>query len=172
MQEIYNTAMQVAQNYFNKMAQSYAFYAGLAGIVAIPAWIKSEKLSVEHAILIMILIGVLTLDWITGRTLAQKSPVEKKTSHKGHNSVVKYGAILTLCALAVGLDFVFKTKSYVFAFITCALIWTNFYSFLGNVAALGWGKWFPLWLFNLIKDEMETKIEKYFPKGDHNEKIK
>jgi phage-related holin len=162
MQEAYGRVFQIVQHHVDKMVQSHAFYAGLAGIIAIPAWIKGEKLSVEHAVMVLILIGVLILDWMTGITLAHKSITEKKTSRKGHYSIVKYVAILSLCALAVGLDFVLKTKSYVFAFITCALIWTNFYSFLGNVAALGWGKWFPLWLFNLIKDEMETKMEKYF----------
>ncbi len=56
-------------------------------------------------------------------------------------------------------------------FFTGAFIWQNFYSFLGNIAALGWSKYFPMWLFNLVQDEMVAKLHKYFPHGKGDKKM-
>lgn len=136
---------------------------GLA--IAIPTWLFSDKPTVNHAVMIIILLGVFVLDWLTGTTLARRSPVKRRTSHAGIDALFRDFIIVLICSSAILLDFVFQTKSFIFAFFTAAFIWQNFYSFLGNVAALGWSRWFPMWLFKLIQDEMIVKLHKYFPTG-------
>lgn len=175
MQEIYNTTLQIAQSYINKMIQSHAYYGSVIGVVlAIPAWVEHDFPTREHGIMIGILLAVLVIDWITGSQLAKRSPVSKKLSHTANISLIRDFIIVLMCAMAVGLDFVLNTKSFIFAIFTAAFIWQNFYSVLGNIITLGWGKYFPLWLFILIEkwvqDEVRSKQNKYFPmKGDYNE---
>lgn len=145
----------------SKMSYDHSFIFGFA--IAIPTWLFSQTPTVEHAVMIGILIFTFVLDWLTGVTLAHKSTVVHRTSHVGINAFIRDFIIVLICAAAIGLDFVFETKSFVFAFFTGAFIWQNFYSFLGNVAALGWGKYYPMWLFKLIQGEMIAKLQKYFP---------
>lgn len=133
--------------------------------VAVPTWLFSTKPTVYHAVMIVILIGVFMLDWMAGATLARRSPVKHRTSHNGIEAIFRDFLIVMVCAISILLDFVFQTRSFIFAFFTGAFIWQNFYSFLGNIAALGWGNHFPMWLFSLIQDEMVVKLHKYFPAG-------
>lgn len=134
-------------------------------VFAVPTWLFSTKPTVYHAVMIVILIGVFMLDWLAGATLARHSPVRKRTSHDGIDALFRDFSIVVVCAGSILLDFVFQTGSFIFAFFTGAFIWQNFYSFLGNVAALGWSNHFPMWLFRLIQDEMIVKLHKYFPAG-------
>lgn len=156
----------VIEEIIRKMTDNHSFTAGLA--VAIPTWIYSDRPTIDHAVMIGILLFTFFLDWITGTILAKRSPTRKLTSHQGIYTLMRDFLIITMCASSIGLDFVFESRSFIFAFFTAAFIWQNFYSFLGNVAALGWAKYFPIWLFKLVHDEMLAKIEKYFP----NEKDK
>ena len=137
----------------------------MGAIVAIPTWVFSSKPTVDHAVMIVILILTFMIDWFAGATLARRSPVKRRTSHAGIDALFRDFIIVLICSSAILLDFVFQTKSFIFAFFTAAFIWQNFYSFLGNVAALGWSRWFPMWLFKLIQDEMIVKLHKYFPTG-------
>ncbi|MEJ1300129.1 phage holin family protein [Latilactobacillus sakei] len=88
----------------------------------------------------------------------------------GIDALMRDFIIVVICACSIFLDFVFETESFIFAFFTGAFIWQNFYSFLGNIAALGWSKYFPMWLFNLVQDEMVAKLHKYFPHGKGDKK--
>lgn len=150
-------------NVFNltKMFHDYSYVAGLA--IALPTWLSRNGPTIDHAVMIGILIFTFILDWIAGVTLAHKSPVQYRTSHEGIYAFMRDFLIVLICAASIGLDFVFESRSFIFAFFTGAFIWQNFYSFLGNVAALGWSKYFPMWLFKLVQDEMIAKLHKYFP---------
>lgn len=174
MQDVYYNALRVAQNYIGKMGQSHAIYGGvIGGVLAIPAWIESDTPTIEHAVMMAILVLTLFIDWLTGTALARRSPVTERTSHVGNYSIIRDFIIVALCVMAIGLDYVCKTRSIIFAVFTAAFIWQNFYSVLGNVITLGWDKHFPFWLFNLIKrwvnDEVKSKQHKYFPKGDNKQ---
>lgn len=71
----------------------------------------------------------------------------------------------------MGMDFVLKSKSFLFAVFTAAFIAQNMNSVLSNVYVLGWNKYFPMWLFSLLKDEIISKVKKYYQKGEpENEK--
>lgn len=151
----------------NKMLQSHSFAAGLLVAVlqaaSIPHWLYSDHLTIDHGIMLLILLFTFVLDWITGSMLSRRSPTKKLTSHAGIKAIERDFIIVSMCAFSIFLDFIFESKSFIFAFFTGAFIWQNFYSFLGNVAALRWGKYFPLWLFRLIHDEVMAKLQKYFP---------
>lgn len=178
MQEIYNMTLQMAQSYINKMIQSHAIYGGAIGaMLAIPAWVEHDFPTKEHGIMMGILLVVLIIDWLTGSQLAKRSPVSEKLSHTANISLIRDFIIVLMCGMAVGLDCVLNTKSFIFAIFTAAFIWQNFYSVLGNLITLGWGKYFPMWMFSLIEkwvqDEVRSKQNKYFPtKGEFHEKIK
>ncbi|WP_182437992.1 phage holin family protein [Bombilactobacillus bombi] len=156
-------------NLIDKMLQSHSFTAGLViavlQAVQIPHWLYSDHVTIDHGVMLLILLFTFVLDWITGSMLSRRSPTQKLTSHAGIKAVERDFIIVSMCAFSIFLDFVFETKSFIFAFFTAAFIWQNFYSFLGNVAALGWDKYFPTWLFKMIHDEMLAKLEKYFPNG-------
>jgi phage-related holin len=143
------------------MVSDHSFLVGLT--IAVPTWVFSEKPTIDHAVMIGILIFVFALDWLTGSTLARRSPVRQRTSHTAIEALIRDFVIVLICASSIFLDFVFESKSFIFAFFTGAFIWQNFYSFLGNIAALGWSNHFPMWLFNLVQDEMLAKLHKYFP---------
>ncbi|WP_260290735.1 phage holin family protein [Pediococcus pentosaceus] len=176
MQEIYNMTLQMAQSYINKMIQSHAIYGGIIGaVLAIPAWVERDFPTREHGIMMGILLAVLVIDWLTGSQLAKRSPVSEKLSHTANISLIRDFIIVLMCGMAVGLDCVLNTKSFIFAIFTAAFIWQNFYSVLGNLITLGWGKYFPMWMFSLIEkwvqDEVRSKQNKYFPtvKGEFHE---
>lgn len=156
------------QRLIDKMVNDHSFLVGVS--IAIPTWVLSDTPTIDHAVMIGILILVFVLDWLTGTTLARQSPVKNRTSHAGIDALMRDFIIVVICACSIFLDFVFETESFIFAFFTGAFIWQNFYSFLGNIAALGWSKYFPMWLFNLVQDEMVAKINKYFPHGKDDKK--
>lgn len=156
------------QRLLDKMVNDHSFLVGVS--VAIPTWVLSDTPTIDHAVMIGILILVFVLDWLTGTTLARQSPVKNRTSHAGIDALMRDFIIVVICACSIFLDFVFETESFIFAFFTGAFIWQNFYSFLGNIAVLGWSKYFPMWLFNLVQDEMMAKLHKYFPHGKGDKK--
>lgn len=145
-----------------KSISSQSYIAGF--LIALPEWVMSDRPTKYHIVAIGILILVIILDWITGIILAKKSPIVKDNSDYGIQATIRDFIIILICGGAIGLDYVFNSKSFCFAFFTAAFTWQNFYSFLGNVAALGWTRYFPLWLFNLVEDEMISKLQKYFNK--------
>lgn len=172
MDDVMETAFYMLKSCFSKMGQSHAIYGSVIGaIVSIPAWIESDGISAEHIVMMIILGVILYLDRVTGKELAKRSPVKLKGSHVGNSSTIRNAVIVCICTISVGFDFVFKTRSFIFAIFTAAFIWQNFYSLLGNVITLGWGKYFPLWLFSLIEkwveDEVRIKQNKYFPTGEN-----
>lgn len=140
--------------------------------VAVPTWVNHRGPTREHGVMIGILLFTFFLDWITGITLAHRSPVVNKSSHVGIDAAIRDFVIIAICSSGILLDFVFQTKSFIFAFFTSAFIWQNFYSFLGNITVLGWAKNFPMWFFNFIQGEFIEKLNKYYPDGKNDKEKK
>ena len=156
------------QRLLDRMVNSHSLWIGLS--IAVPTWLYSDHPTIEHAVMMLILITAFILDTISGVILAHKSHRILKTSHAGIDALLRDFLIVAVCTACIAIDFVLKTKSFVYAFFTGAFIGQTFYSFLGNVGALGWTKYFPMWLFNWVRDEMIAKLHKYFPHGKDDEK--
>lgn len=157
-----------------KMEKDNSWIIGTAGGLAltIPQWVFSDTWTLSHTVLLLLLLGVLILDWITGRKLADKSDVIKKKTEIVIDSLIRDGLIFLICLICYGVDYLIGTHSIVFTVFTVAFIYHNFSSFVANATILGWDKNYPLWLFKLILrwigDEIEAKQEKYFLKGDND----
>ena len=143
---------------------SWIFGAVSGGFaIAIPQWIYTQGWSINHSILIGILIGVIAMEWLIGGGLAKLSPVQKNSSEVAIDSAIRDVIIIGMCAAGYGFDFLFNTGSVIYVIITAAFIYHNFYSLVANIAVLGWEKHFPMWLLNWLDNEIAAKKEKYFP---------
>lgn len=140
---------------------------GLA--IAIPQWIYTQGWSANHSILIIILIGIIAMEWLVGGRLAKLSPVQKNSSEVAIDSAIRDVIIIGMCAAGYGFDHLFDTGSFIYVFITAAFIYHNFYSLMANIGVLGWEKHFPMWLMNWLENEIEAKKDKYFPENNKEE---
>lgn len=167
-----NEVLLMMKDQLAKMGKDNSWIVGTVGGLAftIPQWVFSDKWTVSHTVLLLLLLGVLMLDWITGRKLADKSTVVRKNTTTVIDSLIRDGLIFLICGLCYGIDYLIGTHSIIFTVFTVAFIYHNFSSFVANATVLGWDKNYPLWLFNLILrwvgDEVEAKKEKYFLKKD------
>ncbi|MDT2850185.1 phage holin family protein [Vagococcus carniphilus] len=150
----------------SKMWENNSYVAGIiAGGLsfAIPEWIFiNQDWTVNHTVTVLILIGFLILDQITGRRLAKQSDIVRKTSSTMIESVFRNFSMLLLVALAYGIDWIIGSGSICFVFAAASLSYHTFYSFLANAIVLGWGKNLPIWLFKWLSDEIKVKAQKYF----------
>lgn len=165
-----NEVIGMTKDMLSKMLKDDSWIVGSAGglVLTIPQWIFSDSWTLPHTILMFVLLGVLMLDWITGRKLADKSDVVKKKTEIVIDSLIRDGLIFLICGICYGVDYLIGTHSIIFTVFTVAFIYHNFSSFVANATILGWDKNYPLWLFNFILkwvgDEIKAKQEKYFPK--------
>lgn len=155
-----------------KMEKDKSWVAGILSsvILAVPKWVLKKEIGIEHAVLIVILVVILSMDYLAGSTLAKKSPVKRKNSTTLFECIVRDFTIIAICVLGYLFDYLLGTGSIILTAITVAFAYQNLYSFMANVAVLKWEEKFPLWLFKWLQDEIEAKKEKYFPerKGDDN----
>ena len=150
---------------------SWIFGAVSGGLtIAIPQWIYTQGWSMNHSILIGILIGVIGFEWLVGGRLATLSTDTQKSSRVAIDSLIRDVLIIGICAMGLGLDQLFSTGSVIYTIITAAFIYHNFYSLMANIAVLGWEKHFPMWLLNWLDNEIAAKKEKYFPVKNKEEK--
>lgn len=163
--------METVRELFSKMQESDTLKLGvITGItLQIPQWIYSRTFTIQHIVLTAMLIGVLTLDFIVGFYLAKQSPKMKRGSTTLFNAFVKNFVIISICAMAYGMDYLLGTYTFIFSFLTAAFILQNAYSLAGNIYVVGWTKHYPTWLFEWARDEIELKKEKYFPKTEKEE---
>ena len=158
--------MELLKGQLSKMGTdgSWIFGVVTGGLtIAIPQWVYTKGWSINHTILIGILIGVIGFEWIVGGRLATKSTSRNKTSEVAIDSLIRDIIIMGICAMGLGLDQLFATGSVIYTVITAAFIYHNFYSLMANIAVLGWDKHFPMWLLNWLDNEIAAKKEKYFP---------
>jgi len=168
-----NEVFELVKDQLLKMEKDKSWIVGALGsaAVAIPKWVTSKEVTLEHGVLIAILLAMFLLDYAAGSRLAKKSPVKKKESNVIIDCLIRDFVILIICVVGYGFDYLLGTGAIIFTAFTVAFIYQNLYSFLANINVLGWGDWFPMWLFSWLQDEIEAKKEKYFParKGDKNE---
>lgn len=151
-----------------KMDKDNSFVVGSVGglAVVIPQWIMSARWTKFHTVLILVLAGVLIVDWVVGRKLADKSPITQKNTTVAIDGLIIDFISLFICALCYAVDYLLGTKSIIFTIFTAAFIYHNFCSFVANSILLEWDKNYPMWLFNFVVkwvgDEIEAKSKKYF----------
>ena len=158
--------MELLKGQLSKMRTdgSWIFGAVTGGLtIAIPQWIYTKGWSVNHTILIGILVGVIGMERLVGGRLATLSTDKYKSSRVAIDSLIRDVLIIGICAMGLGLDQLFSTGSVIYTIITAAFIYHNFYSLMANIAVLGWDKHFPMWLLNWLDNEIAAKREKYFP---------
>ena len=99
--------MDLLKGQLSKMGTdgSWIFGAVAGGLtIAIPQWIYTQGWSINHTILIGILIGVIVFEWIVGGRLATKSTSKNKTSEVAIDSLIRDIIIIGICAMGLGLD--------------------------------------------------------------------
>ena len=163
---------ELLKNQLSKMAGDGSWIAGFVGSglsLAIPKWVTAKELSLEHGVIIGILLLVFLMEWLVGGRLAKQSTVKQKGSAIMIDSAIRDFIILIICAAAYGFDYLLGTGAVIFCLFTFAFIYHNFYSLMANIAVLGWEQHFPIWLLKWLQDEIELKKEKYFP-SDHQKK--
>lgn len=164
MKEIFNLLM----NQIAKMQDDKSWLFGLvSGVtIALPGWVSSKNVSLEHGILMLILLSVFVMEWLIGGRLAKQSTVKQRKSTVMIDSAIRDVIIIICCVVAYGVDYLAGTGSIIYTVLTCAFIYHNLYSLFANIVVLGWGKHFPMWLIKWLEDEIEAKKEKYFPQKD------
>ena len=168
MKMMFLNQVEMIKDLFSKMQENGVLKVGaVTGLtLQIPQWIYSKTFTFSHAILMGILITVLVLDFLVGFSLAKQSPKEKRGSTTLFNAFVKNFVIITICMMGFAIDYLLGTFTIIFSVLTVAFIFQNAYSLAANIYVAGWTKYFPVWLFEWAKDEIELKKEKYFPKKE------
>ncbi|MGX2947150.1 phage holin family protein [Enterococcus alishanensis] len=158
--------LDLLRNQLSKMTADGSWLAGIVGgglSLTIPKWVTSKEITVEHGVLVGILLLVFVMEWVVGRRLAKISTAKLKQSSIMNDSLIRDFIIITICVAAYGFDYLLGTGAVIFCLFTIAFIYHNFYSLMANIAVLGWEKYFPVWLLRWLQDEIEAKKEKYFP---------
>ncbi|MFJ5713103.1 phage holin family protein [Neobacillus sp. NPDC093127] len=120
-----------------------------------------EKMHMYIAALLAIVVG---LDYVVGVRVAKKNDTYK--SSVGNDAVIRDGLIFAVVAMAWIFDQLLNTGAFVFAVLAFAFIYHNSQSFAANLYVLGWDKYFPMWLFKILKSEINAKIKKYSDRGE------
>lgn len=128
--------------------------------LSIPDWVQHERWEAHHTVFVGVLCFVILADWIAGSMLASKA--HNKTSTAWNDSLIRDCLIIGCCIMASGIDYSLQTGSLFFFILTLAFIHHNLYSFMANLALLGWEKYFPIGLIKWLSDEIEAKATKYF----------
>ena len=165
--------INLLKNQLSKMGNDGSWYVGAAaGAISfvIPEWVTKREWSLQHTVLLGILVLLFMLEWFVGGRLAKLSTVKFKTSEVAIDAAIRDFMIVIMCGIAYGFDFLIQsTGSFIFVIFTLAFIYHNLYSLLANVEVLGWGKHFPMWLMNWLDNEIKAKKEKYFPDNEKKE---
>lgn len=153
-----------------KMRVDHSWIAGAVGglTLAIPDWVLREGWEIHHNKLILVLVFVIFADWVAGSRLAARA--HNKSSTHWNDSLIRDVLILGMCGAASLLDDAMHTGSFLFFVITLAFMHHNLYSFLANLALLGWDKYFPVSLLRWLDNEIAAKTKKYFGKDHKNDK--
>ncbi|MGL9969415.1 phage holin family protein [Enterococcus sp. DIV1420a] len=168
-----NNVLVMLLQQWTKMVTDKSWLIGAAtgGIsFAIPGWVTGKELRLEHVILLGILMTLFVIEWLVGGRLAKKSTQKRKNSTTMIDSAIRDFIILLCCFIAYGFDYLLGTGALIFTVFTGAFIYHNFYSLMANIVVLGWGDFFPMWLFKWLEDEIEAKKDKYFPEKQNNDK--
>lgn len=156
--------LELLKNQLSKMEQNYSYIVGaVGGALAVPQWITSQTFLIQHGVLMAVLIGVLFVDYLAGSRLAKISTAKKKNSKELFECIMRDFIIVTICIIAYAFDYLLGTGAVIYTACTVAFVYQNLYSFVANLAVLGWEEKFPLWLFKWLQDEIEVKKQKYFP---------
>lgn len=160
--------LQLFMDQISKMYDDKSWIFGVASgfSIAIPGWVSSKDIGLEHGILMLILLAVFSMEWLVGGRLSKLSPVNLKNSTVMIDSAIRDVVIIICCIAAYGVDYLIGTGSIIYTVLTCAFIYHNLYSLLANIVVLGWDKHFPMWLIKWLEDEIEIKKDKYFPTKD------
>lgn len=165
--------LDMFKNQLGKMGNDGSWIVGMATgaiSIVIPNWIYQKEWSMYHSVLILMLLGVLVLEWVVGRRLSTLSPVKRKTSDVAIDAAIRDAIIICICVGAYGFDYLLSTGSIIFVVFTMAFVYHNLYSLIANVAVLGWDKHFPMWLIKWLDNEIKAKTDKYFPNNDSPQK--
>ena len=158
--------IELLKGQLSKMTGDGSWLFGAVGgglSLAIPKWVTAKEFSIEHGVILGILLLVFVMEWLVGGRLAKKSTVKQKGSTTMIDSAIRDFIILIICVAAYGFDYLLGTGAVIFCLFTFAFIYHNFYSLMANIAVLGWEDHFPMWLLKWLQDEIELKKEKYFP---------
>lgn len=118
----------------------------------------------DRLIPILLLVVVITLDWITGIAAAHKDGTF--TSDYG----LRKGAprtlfIFALPVLANLLDMLLNMPGLFFYAMTIGIIYHTWQSLTANAYRAGWGKWIPAAVLKMIESELQAKINRAAQRG-------
>ncbi len=111
-----------------------------------------------NVIWILILMMVVSLDWITG---SKASKIDGTySSQYGIEGIARTAVLFLLPCLAHMFDIAFKLPDFFFFMFTGGLVYHIFNSFTANCARIGWDKWIPTRLLESVASEIEAKIQR------------
>lgn len=99
--------------------------------------------------------GVIALDWLSGYRASKKDG--SYASEYGIDGAYRTVYLFIAPALAHLVDKWMNTPNIVFGFILLSFSFHIWKSMTANVCRAGWDIWIPLWVLNLVADEIEHK---------------
>ena len=100
--------------------------------------------------------GVIALDWISGYRAAKKDG--SYASEYGIDGGFRTIFLFIVPALAHGVDLLMSTPNVVFGFALLSFGFHVWKSMTANVYRAGWDKWIPVYVLDIVADEIEHKV--------------
>lgn len=101
-------------------------------------------------------LGVITLDWISGYRASKKDG--SYASEYGIDGGFRTTFLLIVPALAHWVDVLTGTPNVVMGFTLLSFGFHVWKSMTANVYRAGWDRWIPVYVLNIVADEIEHKV--------------
>lgn len=126
-----------------------------------------EGISLFHAELMLVLIMVLLFDYIVGYRIAKRNNTYQ--SSIAIDAIIRDAIMIGIAAMFFLVDRILETGALLYTVIVFAMIWNSLQSFVANIYVLGWQRYYPVWLFNIVNSEINAKLKKYMKNTDHDD---
>ncbi|MBA4293742.1 hypothetical protein C0431_12340 [bacterium] len=147
--------MEVAQNQMENILKTDNMVVILAGAALSPA--LNALYGERGTDMMIIVIAVLLLDLIVGTLAAKKEKIE--TSEHGLKGLIRIAVISFLPVIAHRADLFVGFGDFMFFGISIGILYHTLKSFGANVVRVGWDKYIPLWVIDVIIGFLETEIQ-------------
>lgn len=147
--------MDMAQNQVENIVKTDNMVVILAGAALSP--ILTALYGERGTDMMIIVVAVLLLDLIVGTLAAKKEKIE--TSEHGLKGLIRIAVISFLPVVAHRADLFVGFGDFMFFGISLGILYHTLKSFGANVVRVGWDKYIPLDMLDIIIGFLETELQ-------------
>lgn len=146
---------EVAQSQMENLVKADNFIVAFAGAMLSPIF---HALYGEKGTQMMVfVIGLLLLDLIVGTMAAKKEKIE--TSEHGLKGLIRIGVLSCVPIFGHQADVFIGMGDMMFFGLALGILYHSMKSFGANLVRVGWDKYLPMWMLDLLVRIIETELQ-------------